>query len=251
MRNRKIVKSKNMMEISDHITGNSYVTEKGKKVRQKKEKVTPEAVRRNNLRIARSKLRMLIDNNFVSGDWYLTLTFKNQTSLQEAKEVIKKFNRKLRDLYRKENHELKYIYIVEGKKRIHFHILISQGIDITPELMKALWPYGYTKIEMYRGEAEDAIALAKYFLKEKEQAITNEKSGIKQRWVASLNLDKPEEYKKVLKATEWKKGIYVPEGYYLDKDSVYEGINNAGYPFRFYRLIKLSSKLTDWRIFKE
>lgn len=243
-RRRTILKSKNMMEISDHMTGNSVVRKHGRRVRAKKEKVTPEAMRKNNLRIARRKLRLLIDNNFNAGDYYLTLTFKERLSIDEAKDCIRKFNRRLRGLYQKANIELKYLYVMEGKIRFHFHMLINQGIQISPILLKELWPHGYTKIEFYRGEAEDAINLANYFLKEKEMAIDKASQAelIKQKWVSSKNLVKPEEEKKILTASEWRKEIQVPKGYYLDTDSVYEGVNNFGYPFRTYRLIKLQ----DW-----
>lgn len=230
-----------MMEISDHMTGKSIIRRNGKRVRAKKEKVTPEAMRRNNVRMARRKLRLLIDNNFTAGDFYVTLTFSDMPTVEEAKESIRKFNRKLRGLYKKEGLEFKYIYVVEGKKRIHFHMLINQGINLNPILMKELWPHGYTKIELYRGEAEDAINLAKYFLKEKEMAVEKSTQAelMKQKWVSSKNLEKPKEERKILKASEWRKDIKVPNGYYLDKDSVYEGVNSYGYPFRVYRLIKL------------
>ena len=248
-RRRTILKSKNMMEISDHMTGNSVVRKHGRRVRAKKEKVTPEAMRKNNLRIARRKLRLLIDNNFNAGDYYLTLTFKERLSIDEAKDCIRKFNRRLRGLYQKANIELKYLYVMEGKIKFHFHMLINQGIQISPILLKELWPHGYTKIELYRGEAEDAINLANYFLKEKEMAIDKASQAelMKQKWVSSKNLVKPEEEKKILTASEWRKEIQVPKGYYLDTDSVYEGVNNFGYPFRTYRLIKLQ----DWSEVRE
>lgn len=248
-RRRTILKSKHMMEISDHMTSNSVVRKHGRRVRAKKEKVTPDAMRRNNLRIARRKLRLLIDNNFDVGDYYLTLTFKDQPSIEEAKDCIRKFNRKLRGLYKKANIELKYLYVMEGKIRFHFHMLINQGTNINPILLKELWPYGYTKIEIYRGEAEDAIHLASYFLKEKEMAVEKSSQAelMKQKWVSSKNLVKPIEEKKILKASEWRHDIQVPKGYYLDADSVYEGVNNFGYPFRIYRLIKLQ----DWSEVRE
>ena len=248
-RRRTILKSKNMMEISDHMTGNSVVRKHGRRVRSKKEKVTPEAMRKNNLRIARRKLRLLIDNNFNAGDYYLTLTFKERLSIDEVKDCIRKFNRRLRGLYQKANIELKYLYVMEGKIRFHFHMLINQGIQISPILLKELWPHGYTKIELYRGEAEDAINLANYFLKEKEMAIDKASQAelMKQKWVSSKNLVKPEEEKKILTASEWRKEIQVPKGYYLDTDSVYGGVNNFGYPFRTYRLIKLQ----DWSEVRE
>ena len=244
-RRRTILKSKNMMEISDHMTGNSVVRKHGRRVRAKKEKVTPEAMRKNNLRVAQQKLRLIIDNNFVEGDWYLTLTFSNNPDIEEAKEAMRKFNRKMRSLYQKVGLPYKYVYVAEGKKKLHFHMLVNQGIGMTPSLLKEVWPHGYTKIEVYRGEAEDAISLAKYFLKEKDMAIDAENQAVlmKQKWVSSKNLEKPKEEKKTLKASEWRQDIKVPDGYYLDKDSVYEGVNNFGYPFRFYRLIKLNRRI--------
>lgn len=238
MRRRVILKSKNMMEVSDHMTGNSLVRVNGKRVRAKKENITPEAVAKNNLRLAIRKLRLLIDNNFYSGDYYLTLTFKEYPSIDEAKDAVRKFIRKLRALYKKEELELKYIYVLEGKHRIHFHMLINKGIEVSPDLLRQLWSHGYTKIELYRGQAEDAIALANYFLKEKK-ANDQAELLMKQRWVSSRNLEKPKEVKKILKASEWREKIHVPKGYYLDTDSVYEGTNNYGYPFRIYRLIRI------------
>ena len=70
--------------------------------------------------------------------------------------------------------------------------------------------------------------------------IQGSPTHVSKKWVSSTNLDKPKVESKTIKATEWRKEIKVPQGYYLDKDSVYEGINNYGYPFRTYRLIRLT-----------
>lgn len=241
MRRRTIAKSKNMMEISDHITGNSYIGIPGKKIRSKRENVTPEAVRKNNIRLAEKRLRLLIDMNFKADDYYLTLTFKDKQSEKEAKEKIVKFFRKIRDAFNKEKHICKYIYIMEVQGRIHFHALLNRGIELSTQLLKKWWPHGYTKIEFYRGEAEDAIGLAKYFLKERKSEMANHM--IHKKWVSSKTLEQPEVKTKTIKATEWRQEIKIPNGYYLDKDSVYEGINNYGFPFRTYRLIRLP----EWR----
>lgn len=239
MRKRKIVKSKNMTEIYDSLFIRSYQG-KGKRPRLPKQKPTVEDVRRNNLRMAKAKLRMLIDNNFVEDDYYLTLTFKNQLDPDECKKAIQKYVRDLRKQYKQQSKELKYIYFAEEKGHIHFHMLINRSIELTTNMMRKLWPYGFIKIEYFRGDAEDAIRLAEYHTKERNVFDdTDEPRVFRRTWVKSNNVQPPEEKTKILKATEWKNEVKVPNGYYLDKESYFEGVNNAGYPFRFYRLIKI------------
>ena len=48
-------------------------------------KPTAEEVKKNNLRMAKAKLRMLIDNNFKEDDYYFTLTFKKELLPEEVK----------------------------------------------------------------------------------------------------------------------------------------------------------------------
>lgn len=240
MRRRTVIESKNIREVTDSITGNSYLGKLGKKSRSEKQHVTPEMIRKNNIRIAEKKLRLLIDMNFVEDDYYLTLTFRDDPDETEAKNRMTKFIRRLRARFKKENELCKYIYIMERQGKIHFHMLLNQGIRLNTKILKQLWEYGYTKLELYRGEAEDAIGLAKYFIKERKMDIQGSPTHASKKWVSSTNLDKPKVESKTIKATEWRKEIKVPQGYYLDKNSVYEGINNYGYPFRTYRLIRLT-----------
>lgn len=240
MRKRKIIRSRNITEVYDSLNIRSYQG-KGKKPRLPRQKPTTEDVKRNNLRMAKAKLRMLIDNNFVEDDYYLTLTFKQELDPAKSKKAIQKFVIDLRKQYKKQTKELKYIYFAEEKGHIHFHMLVNRGIELTTNMMRKLWPYGFIKIEYFRGDAEDAIRLAEYHTKERN--ISDDNTDIqrvfKRTWVKSNNVQPPEEKIKILKATEWKHEVKVPNGYYLDKESYYEGVNNAGYPFRFYRLIKI------------
>jgi len=239
MRRRRIVKSRNITEIYDSLYIRSYQG-KGKKPRLPRQQPTAEDVKRNNLRMAKAKLRMLIDNNFVEDDYYLTLTFKNQLDPDECKKAIQKYVRDLRKQYKKQSKELKYIYFAEEKGHIHFHMLVNRSIELTTNMMRKLWPYGFIKIEYFRGDAEDAIRLAEYHTKERNVFDDTDRQRIfKRTWVKSNNVKQPEEKIKILKATEWKNDVKVPQGYYLDKESYFEGVNNAGYPFRFYRLIKI------------
>ena len=135
--------------------------------------------------------------------------------------------------------------MVEGASRIHFHLLINKAFEIYPDDMEKLWPYGYFEQKIYQGKAEDAIRMASYFVKEIQ---SDEKAAVfKRRWTSSKNLIKPKEKVETLPSTEWAKDIKVPNGYYLDKDSLYEGVNMTGYPFRVYRLIKLRDKRIRYR----
>lgn len=244
MRKRKIIKSKNITEIYDSLFIRSYQGH-GKKPRLPRRKPTAEEVKKNNLRMAKAKLRMLIDNNFREDDYYLTLTFKKELAPDESKKAIQKFVRDLRKQYRRVEKELKYIYIAEEKGRLHFHMLVNREIELTTSLMRKLWPYGFTEIKYYRGAAEDAIAMAEYFTKERNIENDNSERIFKRTWVKSNNVHPPEEKVKVMKATEWRREVNVPQGYYMDKDSYIEGVNNAGYPFRFYRLIKIRGPMIE------
>lgn len=87
--------------------------------------------------------------------------------------------------------------------------------------------------------------MAEYFTKERKIETDNSERIFKRTWVKSNNVHPPEAKVKILKATEWKREVNIPNGYYLDKDSYWEGINNAGYPFRFYRLIRIRGPMIE------
>ena len=142
----------------------------------------------------------------------------------------------------KNHSDLKYIYVAEGKTRIHFHILINRGIDLFTEDLQDLWKHGNHKLVLYRGEAEDAVKMASYFIKEKRASYyaEDEKAEtFKRRWNGSKNLEKPEIKTEILKPSEWSSYIQPMKGYYVEIDSVVEDVSNEGYPYRFYRLIRI------------
>ncbi len=243
MRKRKTYSSKNIKEIYDYHFRKTIIKGKG---RAKKQNVTKEEVARYNDRKAEAELRLTLDNNFKANDYYITTTFKEDVGIETAYELYRKFTRKLRDLYRKKKvPKPKYIYVCEGKRRIHFHMILGKEFDISVEEFESIWPHGYIEVVAYHGKAEDAIKLASYFLKEKRAVFYREKEGedakkFKKRWVTSRgNLELPKEETKTLKYSEWRDDIKAPKGYCLDKESVIEGVNPAGYQYRFYRLIKL------------
>ena len=96
------------------------------------------------------------------------------------------------------------------------------------------------KLMLYQGRAEDAVKLARYFIKEKRSACYSEKENtFKRRWNSSKNLEKPKVKTEILKPSEWRDYIQPPNGYYVETDSVVEDVSEEGYPYRFYRLIKI------------
>lgn len=146
MRKRKKVISKNMIEVLDHHTSRTY-RKNGKRV--KKKNITPEAQKKQNEKQAEAMLRMLIDNNFTTNDCYITLTYKEQPATwEDAKKDIQNFTRRLNRRYKKLGKELKYIYIAEGKTRIHFHMIINNA-ELYSDELNELWPHGMHKLMLY------------------------------------------------------------------------------------------------------
>ena len=237
MRKRRKVISKNMIEVLDYHTSRTY-RRNGKRVKRKC--ITPDAQKRNNEKQAEVMLRMLIDNNFNTNDCYLTLTYREQPETwDDAKKDIQNFIRRLKRRYKKLGKELKYIYVAEGKTRIHFHMIINNA-ELYSDEINELWSHGMHKLMLYQGRAEDAVKLARYFIKEKRSACYSEKdSTFKRRWNSSKNLEKPKVKTEILKPSEWRDYIQPPNGYYVETDSVVEDVSEEGYPYRFYRLIKI------------
>ena len=134
---------------------------------------------------------------------------------------------------------MKYIYIAEGKTRIHFHMIINNA-ELYSDEINELWPHGMHKLMLYQGRAEDAVRLASYFVKEKRSACYSDKEdAFKRRWNSSKNLEKPKVKTEILKPSEWRDYIQPPKGYYVETDSVVESVSDEGYPYRFYRLIRI------------
>lgn len=241
MRKRKKLISRTMTYVTDYCSRHNYAKHQRRAPRAKP---TPVSMEKSNKRNAEIKLRLLIDNNFKAGDYYLTLTFKKAVDWEEAKKAIQKFNRSMRRKFKAKDVPYKYIYVAEGKSRIHFHLLINHGIKLYPNDIRQCWPHGLFEIKMYQGESEDAKRLASYFVKE-ERTYKNKNEAFHRRWNSSTNLEKPKEKVEIMKSDFWSDAIKAPAGYYLDKDSLFEGVTMEGYPFRVYQLIKIRGDTSD------
>lgn len=211
---------------------------KGEK-RMKRSKPSEETVRKANLRRAEKELRLLMNTNFDKSSWSITLTFKIQPTLEHLKESVTKYVRKLRDIAKRKKATLKYIYVYGiGKKRRHAHMIVS---GLPADVIADAWTEGHmSQTKIY---TENLRELASYFIKNAENSREiMKKEGIKpgRRWNASRNLEKPKIKKEIIKANVFKTDINVPKGYYIDKDTVFEGISDfTGLPFFEYTLIKM------------
>lgn len=210
--------------------------------REKKTKPTSEAQKKVNLRQAERKLTRKINANFCPDDWYLTLEYKKDArpeTKEELQKHVQDFLRKLRKLYKDEGKVLKYIWVAEIGSRgaVHVHMLISE-IDINK--VKKMWKHGGIHFQNLWDDG-NYRKLAEYFIKYSEKTLntTGELQG--KRWNASKNLITPPETKRIIRSRDqYSRDIKVPDGYYLDKDSIREGIHElTGYSFFNYTIVKI------------
>ena len=141
-----------------------------KEKRAKRQNVTKETQAAVNCRLRAEKLSRLLVDNFRTGDWYLTCTYREKPDADEVQRDFEKFKRKVRSIYKKAGVEARYISVLEnltGAGRPHGHILLPALDAKDLEKVQAAWPHGSVAIKLYGGHLADADRLARYFTKEK------------------------------------------------------------------------------------
>lgn len=216
------------------------------KSRQKKKKKTPEDIARQNETNRWKKVQRIILANFKVGDWHLILKYrkdKKPVTYMEAVEHRKKFISAMRQIYKKVGIPFKWIAVTErGKKGqvLHNHLIIEDICTadlITVQLVKKLWEHGHQFfVSLYEdGEYEK---LAEYIVK----AETKEEAEWS-TYSRSRNMIVPIAEKQVINRRRWKKEPVAPKGWYVVKDSVWNGINPYNdRPYQRYTLRKLNGK---------
>ncbi|WP_368378297.1 rolling circle replication-associated protein [[Clostridium] symbiosum] len=210
-----------------------------KRKRGKREKPTPEAQKKNNIRRAAQALTLILNENFDPTCWYITYNYRKDArpkNREELTEHARKLLRELRKRYKKAGKCLKYVWVPEVGPRggSHIHIVIS-SIDLN--LISDVWVHGGMYIEPLRSD-RNYRKLAEYFVEYSEK--TRRELGGKQiRYNPSRNLVRvPMEERKKRKKTFSADQIEVPEGWYLDKESVREWVNEFGYKYLYYLLVR-------------
>lgn len=216
----------------------------GAKVKGKKEKPSPEEMEKVNQFNAERKLRIKINANFGVDDPFIALTYRKdeRPTPEEAKKNIEKFFNSLRKGYKKLGVDLKYINVTEYKnKAIHHHILINhiEGMD-TSKMVRTLWKFGRPGFK-YLDNTGQYKDLAAYIIKETSKTFKENDGGHKQRYSCSRNLIMPEPKVEIVKANKWLADPKPKKGYYIDQDTVYNGVDKfTGREYQRYTMIKIS-----------
>lgn len=210
-------------------------------------KITPtcQTQEKVNVRQAIKNLRRLMNANFCDRDYLITLDYKTDQrpgDSREMQEHMTEFLKKLRKVYKQTGAVLKYIYVKERGPRgaAHIHMMLSEcGDRNIAAVLKECWTRGGIHIDPLNTDGQYA-AIAEYFSKYADKTIKTEGELVGKRYYPSRNLDRPEPKKKIIRGVNtYYESIRIPEGYYLEKDSVISGRTADGYDYFSYTLHKL------------
>ena len=188
--------------------------------RGKRKSLTTKEQREVNKRAAEKKLRRLINENFQEGDTHLVLDYK----LSE------------RPTGR------------EGKKgALHHHLVINTPDEVSQRAITKAWKgRGRTHFNPLDDTGQYA-KLAAYLIKQSDGMLKDPDALQGKRWNSSKNLRKPTVIRKEpIKDKGWYNRIArlpkkLEKSYYLDGDSVREGIHEkTGYTFFTYTFVKIN-----------
>lgn len=180
--------------------------------------VTPEAVEKNNQRLAIKKVWLLLGANFDGACSHMTLTYGGDApTKEEAKKEFNRFMRRLRREFRKEGAELKALYATEYENhRIHHHIVLNT-CDI--EMVDRIWGKGFVHITRLE-DSGDYHDLAEYLVKETEKTFRQEDAVNRQRYGHTRNLIMPVTKREEISLKDLSDEPKPIKGYYVPKDRV-------------------------------
>lgn len=168
--------------------------------RKKKWRKSSATQQRLNERNATRALTRLINCNFGTGDYMVTLEYQDWNrpdNIEQVKADMRNYIRRLQYHYRKQGMVMKYIMVFEeGEFRgnLHVHLFLTGGVS--RDKIEDLWGRGCANCKRLQPEHYEGLdKIAGY--------VSKQPKGTK-RWIPSKNLDKPVEthpktvsYKKV------------------------------------------------------
>jgi len=193
------------------------------KGRGKKSKPTSETQKKLNQRNAERKLIRLLNTNFTKKDIRFDLTYDEThrpETPEDAQREMQNFLRRVKRFRKKHSlPELKYVAVTEiGKtnKRLHHHIVMSGGVDITT--LAEIWGKGYTTAKPLQFDESGIVGIAKYLVKE---------PILGKRWCASRNLEQPKVSERDGKIPQYKVKEFYNSGYdnKEELERLYEGFS--------------------------
>ena len=211
--------------------------------RQPRRKATKKEIASHNRRNREKRCRWKLRANFTPDDVFVTCTCRKDMrpdDMAGMTAMVGGMMKELRKAYRKAGAELKWIRNIENGTRgaWHVHIVLNRAanVDVIAALKKA-WPYGSIVIKPMREEG-DFEDLAAYLTKTPE---TDKGLREAKHW-SSKNLLVPEPKEKTYKRWKTFEGTdpkMIPKGWYVDKDSIVEGVNKYGFHYRRFQLFPL------------
>lgn len=220
--------------------------------RQAKTKPTPAAVRRQNQRRKEGQAERMISANFTEGDLVRTLTFardRRPQDMKEAQKIFKDFYTRLRKAYRKEGYELVWMANIECTERGAWHIhMICNRIKGASEIIKDIWDHGGVYDQTLKDLIRSGKRLGAYITKTPESTEPGEHKVTESKFSHSRNMEIPEPEENVISGWKMTDRPRPPKGYYLEKESYYEGVNAEGYRYRRYRFIGPPKPPKEWRL---
>ena len=162
------------------------------KARAAKKNITPAKQKRLNDERARRHLVQLADANFNENDIHLTLTYRNETTIQQCRKDVRNFLLRVKRFREKYGiGELKYIYTIEGGRekkngagvtRTHVHMIMNSGVS--REKLEELWEFGYANSDRLQPNERGLEEIASYIIKEADHGG--------RKYCASRNLKQPQ-----------------------------------------------------------
>lgn len=207
--------------------------------REKKKKATKEDMEKVNQYTKERKARHRLRTYFYKNDYFSCLTYKVEERPPDMKAAKKDWSNALdviRREYKKRGEQLFWMRNIEvgTKGAWHIHLIINRIPD-TDVILKKAWTKGKVVNQLLyeQGEYKE---LAAYITKTPKTDNRLKETAFD----ASRNMPLTEPKEKIyLHWKTWNK-IKIPEGYYLDPESIHEGENpKNGYPYRTYTLLKL------------
>lgn len=167
------------------------------RVSKRKDLSTQEALREDNVRRTRTRIRRLVNSNHQL-DRFMTLTFaENVKSLSEANACFYLFVKRLRYLYP----GFEYLCVPEFQKRgaVHYHLLCNTPFIPRNELEK-IWGFGYVFLRKIDKIDNLGAYICKYLGKDNfdERLFRKKKFFYSVSLMKPLILDKLEDIKEAL-----------------------------------------------------
>ena len=185
------IKAGNQLEVEIYPSFKKEIPEMMRRFKQKKSRESSEQQKNLNDRNAKKKLMRLVHENFYTGDYWCTLTFKEAPQdLETAEKLSKNFFRRINRVRKKKGLEnAKYVYVIEegttGTERFHLHLIMDNGL--TKAEVESKWKLGSSTIRTLNYyKEENFIGVCKYMMKDEETyKRTASRLKGKRRWGSS------------------------------------------------------------------